>query len=137
METLSPSQSMFWNRVRQVIYAVLTMVGFIWTNYYLVQFTVATKGEFTATNLLNFDLTTFVEQVWANPASSFVAVDLTIGLLLVITFMVTEGRRLKLRFWGAYVASMFLISFAFGFALFMFVRERKLAEWVAPDEASA
>lgn len=137
METLSSSQSMFWNRVRQVIYAVLTMVGFIWTNYYLVQFTVATKGEFTATNLLNFDLTTFVEQVWANPASSFVAVDLTIGLLLVITFMVTEGRRLKLRFWGAYVASMFLISFAFGFALFMFVRERKLAEWVAPDEASA
>lgn len=119
---------MFWNRVRQVIYAALTIVGFIWTNYYLAQFTVATKGEFTATNLLNFDLPTFIEQVWANPASSFVAVDLTIGLLLVITFMVSEGRRLKLRIWGLYIALMFLISFAFGFSLFMFMRERKLAE---------
>ena len=119
---------MFWNRVRQVIYAALTIVGFIWTNYYLAQFTVATKGEFTATNLLNFDLPTFIEQVWANPASSFVAVDLTIGLLLVITFMVSEGRRLKLRIWGLYIALMFLVSFAFGFSLFMFMRERKLAE---------
>jgi hypothetical protein len=91
---------MFWNRVRQVIYAALTVIGFIWTNYYLVQFTVATKGEFTPANLLNFDITTFIEQVWANPVSSFVAVDLTIGLLLVITFIVSEGRRLKLRFFG-------------------------------------
>jgi hypothetical protein len=98
---------MFWNRVRQVIYAALTVIGLIWTNYYLVQFTVATKGDFTAANLLNFDLPTFIEQVWANPASSFVAVDLTIGLLLVITFMVTEGRRLKLRVWGLYIALMF------------------------------
>jgi hypothetical protein len=44
---------------------------------YLVQFTVTTKGEFTAANLLNFDLTTFIEQVWA----SFVAVDLTMNHL--------------------------------------------------------
>lgn len=128
---------MFWNRVRQAIYAALTVIGLIWTNYYLAQFTVATKGEFTASNLLNFDLSTFIEQVWANPASSFVAVDLTIGVLLVITFMVTEGKRLKLRFWGLYIALMFLISFAFGFALFMFVRERKLATSLIPAEAQS
>jgi hypothetical protein len=93
-----------------------------------VQFTIATKGEFTATNLLNFDLSTFIDQVWANPASSFVAVDLTIAVLLAITFIVSEGKRLKLKVWGIYIALMFAISFAFGFALFMFVRERKLAE---------
>lgn len=119
--------------LRQAIYAALTLIGFVWTNYYLVQFTIATKGEFTATNLLNFDLSAFIEQVWANPASSFVAVDLTVALLLVITFIVTEGRRLKLRFWGIYIALMFAISFAFGFALFMFVRERKLAEIAVSD----
>ncbi len=112
--------------IRQVIYAALTVLGFLWTNYYLVQFTIATKGDFTATNLLNFDLPTFIDQVWANPASSFIAVDATIGLLIAITFMVTEGRRLKLRLWGIYIALMFAISFAVGFALFMFVRERKL-----------
>lgn len=114
--------------IRQAIYAALTLIGFVWTNHYLVQFTIATKGEFTATNLLNFDLSAFIEQVWANPASSFIAVDLTVALLLVITFIVTEGRRLKLKLWGIYIALMFAISFAFGFALFMFVRERKLAE---------
>jgi len=114
--------------IRQAIYAALTVIGFIWTNYYLVQFTIATKGEFTATNLLNFDLSTFIDQVWANPASSFVAVDLTIAVLLAITFIVSEGKRLKLKVWGIYIALMFAISFAFGFALFMFVRERKLAE---------
>jgi hypothetical protein len=117
--------------IRQVIYAALTVIGFIWTNYYLVQFTIATKGEFTATNLLNFDLGTFIDQVWANPASSFVAVDLTIALLLAITFIVAEGRRLRLRLWGIYIALMFAISFAVGFALFMFVRERRLAELTA------
>ncbi|MGB3138074.1 MAG: DUF2834 domain-containing protein [Nodosilinea sp.] len=114
--------------IRQIIYAALTVIGLIWTNYYLVQFTIATKGEFTATNLLNFDLSTFVDQVWANPASSFIAVDVTIAVLLAITFMVSEGRRLKLRLWGIYIALMFAISFAFGFALFMFVREGKLAK---------
>ncbi|MBD1873461.1 DUF2834 domain-containing protein [Nodosilinea sp. FACHB-131] len=119
--------------IRQVIYAALTLIGFVWTNYYLVQFTIATKGEFTATNLLNFDLSTFIEQVWANPASSFIAVDLTIALLLVITFIVSEGRRLKIRLWGIYIALMFAISFAFGFALFMFVRERKLAATAVSD----
>lgn len=113
--------------IRQIIYAALTAIGFLWTNYYLVQFTVATKGTFTATNLLNFDLPTFVAQVWTNPASSFVAVDLTIALLLAITFIVSEGRRLKLRLWGLYIALIFAISFAVGFALFMFMRERKLA----------
>lgn len=121
--------------IRQAIYAALTLIGFIWTNYYLVQFTIATKGEFTATNLLNFDLSAFIEQVWANPASSFVAVDLTIALLLVITFIVSEGRRLKLRLWGIYIVLMFAISLAFGFALFMFVRERKLAETASDPTA--
>lgn len=119
---------MLGNRIRQAIYAVLTLLGLVWTNYYLVQFTVATKGEFSMTNLLNFDLATFIDQVWANPAASFVAVDVTIGVLLAITFIVAEGRRLKMRFWGAYIALMFSISFAFGLSLFFFMRERKLAE---------
>ena len=118
---------MFWNRLRQGLYAALTGLGLIWTNYYLVQFTVATKGEFTPANLLNFDLPAFVDQVWANPASSFVAVDVTIGVILAIVLIVTEGRRLQLRFWGAYIALMFAISFAFGFSLFLLMRERRLA----------
>jgi hypothetical protein len=114
--------------IRQAVYAVMTVIGFIWTNYYLVQFTIATKGEFTATNLLNFDLPTFIDQVYANPASSFIGVDVTIGALCAILLIATEGQRLKMKLWGLYIASIFLVSFGFGFPLFLFARERKLAE---------
>jgi hypothetical protein len=47
---------MLWNLIRQAIYAACSVIGFVWTNYYLVQFTIATKGELTPANFLNFDL---------------------------------------------------------------------------------
>ena len=126
---------MLWNRIRQVIYAVLTVVGLVWTNYYLVQFTIATKGELTLANFLNFDLALFVEQVYTNPASSFVGVDITIAALCAIVLIMTEGRRLKMRWWGLYIVAIFLISFGFGFPLFLFMRERKQIELLGLAEA--
>lgn len=128
---------MFWNRFRQVAYVSLTIAGFVWPANYLVQFITETNDDLASAGLQVFDLPTFIEQVWANAASSFVAADLTVVLVLAIAFMVTESRRLKLRFWGIYIALIFLISFAFGFSLFMFVRERKLAESLEPVEAQA
>jgi hypothetical protein len=119
---------MFWCRIRQAIYAVLTITGFIWTNYYLVEFTIATKGELTPGNFLNFDIATFFQQVYANPASSFIGVDVTIGALCAILLIVTEGRRLKMRLWGLYIAAIFLISFSVGLPFFLLMRERKLAQ---------
>ncbi len=38
MKPLNSPLLMLWNRIRQVIFAVLTIIGFVWTNYYLVQF---------------------------------------------------------------------------------------------------
>ncbi|MEM9276115.1 MAG: DUF2834 domain-containing protein [Cyanobacteria bacterium P01_F01_bin.143] len=126
---------MFWNRFRQAIYAAMTVAGFIWPIYFLVQFMTAAQDEIASENTLVFDLPTFVEQVWANAASSFVAADLTVVLVLAIVFLVAESRKLKLKFWGIYIALIFSISFAFGFSLFMLVRERKLAESLEPVEA--
>ncbi|MEM9908984.1 MAG: DUF2834 domain-containing protein, partial [Cyanobacteria bacterium P01_D01_bin.44] len=119
---------MLWNRIRQAIYAALTVLGFVWTNYYLVQFITDTKGAMTLANFLNFDIVTFIDQVYANPASSFIGVDVTVGAVCAILLIVTEGRRLKMRLWGLYIAAMFLISFGFGFPLFLLMRERKLAK---------
>ncbi|MEM6836086.1 MAG: DUF2834 domain-containing protein [Cyanobacteria bacterium P01_C01_bin.120] len=128
---------MFWSRVRQAIYAAATIAGVIWPGYFLAQFITATKAETISTPLDVFDLPTFVEQAWVTAASSFVAADLAIVLLIAIIFMVSEGRRLKLRLWGLYIGLIFLISFAFGFSLFMFVRERKLAASLEPTETTA
>ncbi|MGF1488493.1 MAG: DUF2834 domain-containing protein [Prochloraceae cyanobacterium] len=123
---------MLWNRIRQIMYALLTAIGFVWTNYYLVQFTIATKGEFTLANLGNFDISTFIQQVYANPASSFIGVDVTVAALCGILLIITEGKRLKMRLWGLYIAAIFLVSFGFGFPLFLFMRERELAESLEP-----
>ena len=119
---------MLWNRIRQAIYAALTVLGFACTNYYLVQFTIATKGDFTLANFLNLDLALFIEQVIANPASSFIGIDVTIAALCGILLIVTEGRQLQMRLWGFYIVAIFLVSFAFGFPLFLFMRERKQIE---------
>ena len=55
-------------------------------------------------------------------------VDVTIAALCAILLIVTEGRRLKMRLWGLYIAAIFLVSFGFGFPLFLFMRELKLTE---------
>ncbi len=119
---------MLWNRIRQTIYAALTVIGFVWTNYYLVQFTIDTKGELTLANFVSFDISTFIQQVFANPASSFIGVDVNIGALCAIALIVTEGQRLKMRLWGLYIAAIFLVSFGFGFPLFLLMRESKIIE---------
>ncbi len=119
---------MLWNRIRQAIYAALTAIGFVWTNYYLVQFIVASKGELTLANFLDFDIALFIEQVYANPASSFIGIDVTVAALCGIILIVTEGRRLKMKLWGLYIVAIFLVSFGFGFPLFLFMRERKQME---------
>ena len=119
---------MLLNRIRQAIYAALTAIGFVLTNYYLVQFTIATKGELTPANFLNFDIALFIEQVYANSASSFIGIDVTIAALCAIVLIVSEGRRLKMRLWGLYIVAIFLVSFGFGFPLFLFMRERKQME---------
>ena len=116
---------MLASRIRQIIYASLTAIGFVWTNYYLVQFTIATKGELTPANFLNFDIISFIEQVYANSASGFIAIDVSIAALCAIVLIATEGRRLKMKFWGLYIVAIFLVSFAFGFPLFLLMRERK------------
>ncbi|MEM1370092.1 MAG: DUF2834 domain-containing protein [Cyanobacteria bacterium P01_H01_bin.15] len=126
---------MFWNRFRQALFAAGTVAGVLWPGYFIVNFIVGTQSAGGSTSLPGFDVVAFVELAWANAASGFVAADLAIVLVLAITFMITEGRRLKLKFWGLYIALIFLISFAFAFSLFMFVRERKLAESLKAAEA--
>lgn len=119
---------MLWNRIRQIIYAGLTVIGFVWTNYYLVQFIIITKGKLSLANFLNFDIALFIKQIYAYPASSFIGIDVSVASLCAIVLIVTEGRRLKMRLWGLYIVAIFLVSFGFGFPLFLLMRERKQME---------
>ena len=63
---------------------------------------------------------------FANAASSSAAVDLLVAFTAGSIFMITEGRRLKMRAPWLYVVFGAVIAFAFTFPLFLLVRERTL-----------
>jgi hypothetical protein len=68
------------------------------------------------------------------------SLDLLIGGTAGMAFIVIEARRLKMRFWGLYIAAAFITAFAFVFPLFLGFRELALAKGVpavAPAPAPA
>jgi len=56
------------------------------------------------------------------------SLDLLIGGTAGMAFIVIESRRLKMRFWGLYIAFAFITAFAFVFPLFLGFRELALAK---------
>jgi len=75
-----------------------------------------------------FDLGLFVQLANANPAAASLSRDLAVGASAVTVWMVVEGRRLGLRGLGWVLLSCVTVAFAFGCPLFLYLRERRLAE---------
>lgn len=75
-----------------------------------------------------FDMGLFVQLANANPAAQSLSRDLAIGATAVTIWMVSEARRLKLRGLGWVLLSCVTVAFAFGAPLFLYLRERRMAE---------
>ena len=75
-----------------------------------------------------FDLGLFVRLANANPAAQSLARDLGIGATAVTVWMVSESRRLQMRGLTWVLLSCVTIAFACGAPLFLYLRERRLAE---------
>ena len=75
-----------------------------------------------------FNLGDFVAQAQANPAAASLSRDLAIGATAVVIWMVREARRLKMRGLGWVLLSCVTVAFAFAAPLFLYLRERRLAE---------
>jgi hypothetical protein len=84
--------------------------------------------EFIQTYGQAFDIGLFVRLVNGNPAAQSLSRDLAIGATAVTIWMVSESRRLRLRGLGWVLLSCVTIAFAFGAPLFLYLRERRLAE---------
>jgi len=83
---------------------------------------------FIRTSGNNFDLASFVSLANANPAAQSLSRDLFVGATAITIWMVVEGRRLKIRgLWLPLICSV-TIAFACGAPLFLWMRERRLAE---------
>lgn len=100
-----------------VFYAILTVLGAIvpWI-FNLEHFAAGgTGGEFFTLGFVN-------------PVAGSLTVDLLIGSLAFIVWMVIEARRRGMKNWWIYIVVTFTIAFACSAPLFLWMRERHLAE---------
>jgi hypothetical protein len=74
------------------------------------------------------DLGLFVRLANDNPAASSLSRDLAIGATAVVIWMVSESRRLQMRGLPWVLLSCITLAFACGAPLFLYLRERRLAE---------
>lgn len=75
-----------------------------------------------------FDLGLFVAMANANPAASSLSRDLAIGATAVVVWIVQESRRLQMRGLPWVLLCCVTVAFACGAPLFLYLRERRLAE---------
>jgi hypothetical protein len=107
------------SRSRQIVYAVLAVVGLVATWYFNLRFMAESGGTFS--------VVAFVQSGYANSASASLSNDLAVGTVAFLVWSFAEARRLGMRHWWAYVVLTFGVAFACAFPLFLLVRERRLA----------
>jgi Terpene cyclase DEP1 len=79
-----------------------------------------------------FDISLFVEQLFANRISSFFGIDVIVSVLVVITFIAWEGTRIKMKHLWVYFTGT-LLGVAVGLPLFLLMRQRHLEATAPPD----
>ena len=113
------------NRSNAIFFFAIAAVGLVTAWYF--NGLAAMRGE----NYIADGFTSNVDWVYS--------LDLLIGGTAGMAFIVIEARRLKMRFWGLYIAAAFVTAFAFVFPLFLGFRELALAKGapaVAPAPAA-
>ena len=114
-----------WSKVRLAIYGISAVAGIIWPFYFIIQFiSLVRNGNIQGTVL---DIANaFFDDAWITPTSGFISADTAVLLIAIFVFYAAEGKRLKLRLWGIYFPLTFIISLAFSFGTFMFMRELEI-----------
>lgn len=104
----------------ELIYLALAIAGAVLPWLANLDFIRETNGA--------FDIGRFVAMASANPAAASLSRDLAIGATAVVIWMVRESKRLQMRGLGWVLLSCITIAFACGAPLFLYLRERRLAE---------
>ena len=114
-----------WSRIRLAIYATTALAGIIWPFYFIIQFIdLVINGNIQGSAI---DIgSAFFDDAWITPTSGFISADTAVLLIAIFVFYFAEGKRLKLRLWGIYFPLTFIISLAFSFGAFMFMRELEI-----------
>ena len=97
------------------VYLAVAALGLVGTAWFNVRSVLEPSGE------------AFFAAWFATPAVSSLAWDLLATASAASIFIILEGRRLGIRWYGAYVVLSFVTAVGFTFPLFLAVRERRLA----------
>tara|TARA_Y100001978_G_scaffold187222_1_gene187626 strand:+ start:543 stop:908 length:366 start_codon:yes stop_codon:yes gene_type:complete len=111
--------------LRLTLYGLTCIAGLVWPFYFIVKFANQIKEGLISGSPLEIGQS-FFNGAWSTPTSGFVSADTAVLLISIFIFYFVEGKRLKMKFWGIYFPATFLISLAFSFGAFMFMREKKL-----------
>jgi hypothetical protein len=74
------------------------------------------------------DFPLFFHELFSTRVSGFFALDVIVSAVVLIVFMLSDGRRLGLSFLGLPILATFLVGVSLGFPLFLYMRQRKLDE---------
>jgi hypothetical protein len=115
---MSENQLSTGAKIECLAYAAIAVVALVGTQWALVVGLRTTEGS-------------FAQQMWAdltaNPTVVFTAIDLFMVFLAALLFIIIEGRRLAVRWWGLYAFLCLAIAVSFGFPLFLIARRLRLA----------
>ena len=114
-----------WSKIRLAIYGTTALAGIIWPFYFIIQFINLVRNGNIQGSLIDIG-NSFFDDAWITPTSGFISADTAILLVAIFVFYAAEGKRLKLRFWVIYFPLTFIISLAFSFGTFMFIRELEI-----------
>ena len=114
-----------WSNIRLSLFGVTALAGLIWPFYFIAKFVGQVQSGSAGSSIFEI-ANTFIDGAWATPTSGFVSADTAVLLIGIFVFYATEGKRLQMKLWGIYFPLTFLISLAFSFGAFMFMRERIL-----------
>jgi hypothetical protein len=112
------------DRVLCTIYAGLGLAALVATQVVLFKY-------------INSGDTDMLDDIFANGAATFSAVDLLAVALVGLVFMITEGRRLGMRFLWVYVVVTFAIAISVALPAFLIARQVHLAKQRQPAAPSA
>ena len=123
MSSTQPSKPATGNPLLKWIYLALAIAGAVLPWLANIEF-IREYGS-------SFDLGLFVQLANANPAAGCLSRDLAIGATAVVIWIVQESRRLEMRGLAWVLLCAVTVAFACGAPLFLYLRERRLAELAA------
>ena len=96
-------------------------------NFYFVLAVLGLTVPYLLPELFEYEMNgSWFDQLFANRVGAFLALDLTISAITAITFMVYQGRKIKMKFYWVPVACTIAVGLSFGLPLYLYLREGHL-----------